>query len=445
MIARFLAFLALLGANGFFVAAEFALARSRRSRLEALARGGDRKARVALRTLSNLGRALSAAQLGISLSSLALGALTYESVASYVDSWLVGLPVTLEVWLRVALGSILAIVVVAFTHVVFGELTPRAMAMHRPEALARWLVPPLLVFAWLTTPLTAFINWSAKLMRRALGLHAEVTEEIVHSADELRTLVEQSEETGVIGTQDATLIEGVFDFAERTAREVMTPRTEIDALPVEATLEETATVVVETQRSRYPVYEETIDNIVGVVLAKDLLPVLHHPPANFSLRSIVRPIHLVPGSRAVDEVLADFKRLKVHIAVVLDEYGGTAGLVTMEDLLEEIVGDILDEHDEAEDAAAPDSDEDVCVPGSVHIADVNSRFGLDVPDADYTTIGGYVFGTLGRLPNIGDRVTAGGAVFTVRAMEGRRVEMLAVDLHTLGDRRERPRETDATA
>jgi putative hemolysin len=188
------------------------------------------------------------------------------------------------------------------------------------------------------------------------------------------------------------------------------------------------------------VYEDSIDDIVGLVLAKDLLPVLHRPPENFSLRSIARPIHFVPGSREVEEVLADFKRLKEHLAVVLDEYGGTAGLVTMEDLLEEIVGDILDEHDEPEEAAAPGSDQDVCVPGSLHIADLNERFALEVPEGDYTTIGGFVFGTLGRLPLVGDRVSAGGAVFTVRSMEGRRVDTLAVDLHTLGDRRETPRE-----
>jgi len=444
VLARLLAILALLAANGFFVAAEFALLRSRRTRLETMARGGDRKARTVLRALANLGRSLSAAQLGISLCSLALGALTYDLVAFYLDGWLVRIPITIEVSLRVALASILAIVLVAFVHVVFGELTPRAFALGNPERVVRWLAPPLLGFAWLTTPLTGFINWSARVMRMTLGLKVEVSDEVVHSADELRTLVEQSEETGMLDTQDATLIEGVFDFREKSAREVMTPRTEIDALPIEATLEETATFVEETQRSRYPLFDDSIDNIVGVVLAKDLLPVLHRPPADFSLRSIARPIHIVPGSRAVVEVLGDFKRLKVHMAVVLDEYGGTAGLVTMEDLLEEIVGDILDEHDEPEEPGEPESDQDVCVPGSMHITDLNDRFALEVPEDEYTTIGGYIFGTLGRLPTVGDRVTAGGALFTVREMDGRRIESLAVDLHSLGDRRETVREEGGT-
>jgi putative hemolysin len=231
----------------------------------------------------------------------------------------------------------------------------------------------------------------------------------------------------------------VFEFSEKNAREVMTPRTDIDALPLDATLEDTLALVEESGRSRYPVYEDTIDNIVGLVLAKDLIPVLHAArgatDAPFALASIMRPVHVVPGSREVEEVLADFKRLKEHMAIVLDEYGGTAGLVTMEDLLEEIVGEILDEYDEPPEQTEREGADLVIVPGSTNIGELNERFGLSVPDDNYTTVGGFVFGALGRLPLVGDRVTAGGAVFTVREMDGRRIETLAVDLHSAGDRR----------
>jgi Hemolysins and related proteins containing CBS domains len=218
----------------------------------------------------------------------------------------------------------------------------------------------------------------------------------------------------------------------------MTPRTALVALPVEATLSEVLNVVQESGLSRYPVYDESIDNIIGVVLAKDLLKLLA-PRANtdaFDLPSIMRPVHVIPGSREVEEVLADFKRLKEHMAVVLDEYGGTAGVVTMEDLLEEIVGEILDEYDTQEDAEAPLHTRagDTLVPGSTHIGELNEHFTLTIPDEDYTTIGGYVFGVLGRLPVVGDRVVAGGAIFTVREMDGRRIESLSVDLNALGDR-----------
>jgi putative hemolysin len=262
----------------------------------------------------------------------------------------------------------------------------------------------------------------------------------VHSADELRILVEQSQEGGVLERQDAALIEGVFEFSEKNARDVMTPRTTIDALEIGTTLDEAVALVVESQRSRYPVYEDSIDNIVGLVLAKDLIPVLRDRPARFTIQAIMRPVHVVPGSREVEEVLADFKRLKEHMAVVLDEYGGTAGLVTMEDLLEEIVGEILDEYDETEVLADDLPGSDVVLPGAMNIGELNERFGLAVPDDEYSTIGGYIFGALGRLPVTGDRVQASHALFTVRGMVGRRIDALAVDLHSVGDRRDKARE-----
>jgi CBS domain containing-hemolysin-like protein len=299
-----------------------------------------------------------------------------------------------------------------------------------------------MVFAWIATPFTWLLNKSAEGVLRLFRQQPVSAEENVHSADELRILVEQSQEVGALERQDAALIEGVFEFSEKNARDVMTPRTAIDALEIDTRLDEAVAVVVETQRSRYPVYEESIDNIVGLVLAKDLIPVLRDRPPTFTIQAIMRPVHVVPGSREVEEVLADFKRLKEHMAVVLDEFGGTAGLVTMEDLLEEIVGEILDEYDESEVLTADVAGSDVVLPGAMNIGELNERYGLNVPDDEYSTIGGYVFGALGRLPVVGDRVQASHALFTVRAMEGRRIDTLAVDLHSIGDRRGRARDAE---
>ena len=428
MIGRIVVIVVLLLLNGYFVAVEFALVRSRRTRLEAMARAGDRLARVALKGLGNLGRLLSASQLGITLSSLGLGALTEETLAEHFAEYLNALPLALETAVRLATGSVLAITFVTYFHVVFGELAPRSVALTHPEKMARLLAPPLFVFEWIMRPFTFVLNRSAELVLRVFGEKPMNMEETLHSPEELRMLVEQSEEGGALEATPANLLSGVFEFSEKNAREVMTPRTDIDALPVDASLDDAIALVESTRRSRYPVYDDSIDNIIGLVLAKDLIPALRKPPAQFELRAYMRPIHVVPGSREVEEVLADFKRLNQHLAIVLDEYGGTAGLVTMEDLLEEIVGEILDEKDappEPEEREAPHL---VLLPGSTNIADVNERFGLTVPENDYTTIGGYVFGVLGRLPNAGDRVTTNGAVFTVREMEGRRIETLAVDL-----------------
>ena len=445
MFTRIIAIVVLLIVNGFFVAAEFSLVRSRRTRLEAMARGGDRLARIALRGTGHLAKLLSASQLGITLASLGLGALTEETLATVFEQWFTGLPFAMELALRAGLASAVAIAVVTYFHVVFGELAPRSFALQHPENVARWLTPMLYGFEFIVRPFTFVLNRSAELVLRVAGQRAQALEENLHSAEELRILIEQSEEGGVLEAADANMIEGVFEFSEKNAREVMTPRTEIDALAIDSSLEETLDFVLDTGRSRYPVYDESIDNIIGLVLAKDLLPLLKERLANrtsareFSLRALMRPVHVVPGSREVEEVLADFKRLKEHMAIVLDEYGGTAGLVTMEDLLEEIVGEILDEYDEPPDVPEQETADIVLIPGSTNIGELNERFGLTVPDEDFTTIGGYVFGVLGRLPAVNDRVTAGNAVFTVREMDGRRIESLAVDLHSAGDRRSAPR------
>jgi magnesium and cobalt exporter, CNNM family len=427
VIGRLFVIVVLLLFNGFFVAAEFALVRSRRTRLDAMARAGDAKARLALRATGTLPRLLSASQLGITLASLALGWVAESTLGEALANWFGSLPIVIEQSLRVSFGAIVALASVTYLHVVFGELAPRAVALNHPEQFARWLAPPLMLFAWLMTPFIAVLNRSSQAVLKVFGQRGDVLEEPVHSPDELRLIVEQSQEGGAIPARDADLIEGVFEFSEKNAREVMTPRTDVVAMPVDATLDEALAIVEENAFSRYPAYDDSIDNIVGLVLAKDLLRVLRNPPPGFTVQSIMRDVHVVPGSREVEEVLADFKRLKEHMAVVLDEYGGTAGIVTMEDLLEEIVGEILDEYDEPAPPEPSETAGEVVVPGSVHIGELNERFGLTVPQDDYTTIGGFVFGSLGRLPVVGDRVSAGGAVFTVSKMDGRRIEAVAVD------------------
>ena len=448
MLGRLLAIILLVLLNAFFVGAEFALVRSRRTRLEAMVRSGDRLARFAVRAASNISRILSASQLGVTLASLGLGWVAESTVGEVFEHLFANLPFAIEVSMRLTLAATVALIIVTYLHVVFGELVPKAAALNHPESLARWLAPPLLFFAWITTPFTFFLNRSSLVILHALGQEKAGSEEAVHSPEEIRLLVEQSQESGQMLAHDADMIDAVFEFSEKNAREVMTPRTELVALPVEATLSEVLGVVQESGLSRYPVYDESIDNIIGVVLAKDLLKLLapRTDTDAFDLPSIMRPVHVIPGSREVEEVLADFKRLKEHMAVVLDEYGGTAGVVTMEDLLEELVGEILDEYDTPEDAEAPLHTKagETLVPGSTHIGELNEHFGLTIPDEDYTTIGGYVFGVLGRLPIVGDRVIAGGAIFTVREMDGRRIETLSVDLHSLGDRRAAERETQST-
>lgn len=445
VLGRWLTILILVLLNGFFVAAEFALVRSRRTRLEAMTRKGDKLARVALRATGNISGLLSASQLGVTLSSLGLGWVAESALKEPFAALFARMPVAFAIGTTLTIGATLAIVVITFLHVVFGELTPKAAALNHPEALARLLVPPLMFFAWITTPFTWILSHSSQFVLSLFGQRgARNPEDAVHSPEELQILVEQSQESGALQDVDAHMLGAVFEFSGKNARDVMTPRTEIIAIPAEASMPEVLELVHETGFSRYPVYEDTIDDIIGLVLAKDLLSVLNPaspvPPEEFSVRKLMRPVHVIPGSREVEDILGDFKRLKEHMAVVLDEYGGTAGLVTMEDLLEEIVGEILDEYDEPEEESGAVRAGETLIPGSTHIEELNERFGLSVPEADYHTIGGYVFGMLGRLPQVGDRVMAGGAILTVREMDGRKIDTLAVDLHSLGDRRGKQRD-----
>ena len=418
----------LLVLNGYFVAVEFALVRSRRTRLQAMVRAGDPLARFAYSASGNLARVLSASQLGITLASLGLG-WTAESVLGHsFAEFFTSLPFPIEESLRVSIGAIVALLLATYLQVVFGELAPRAVALNHPEQIAKWLAPPLLAFAWIASPFIAVLNVSAGGALRLFGQSSKIQREAVHSPDELRMLVEQSEEQGALETTDATMLGKVFEFSEKKARDVMTPRTDIVAMTADASLDDALEVVEEAGFSRYPVFDESIDNIIGMLHVKDLLGVLREKMDEFTVRDVMREVHVVPGSREVEEVLADFKKRKEHMAIVLDEYGGTAGLVTMEDLLEEIVGEILDEYDETVEVRTPSASGGVTlVAGASNVREVNEIFGLSVPEEDYTTLGGYVFGVLGRLPLVGDRVTGGGATFVVRAMDGRRIETLALE------------------
>ena len=428
MLVRLSLIVVLLVLNGYFVAAEFALVRSRRTRLQAMVRAGDPIARFALSASGNLARVLSASQLGITLASLGLGWVAESSLGHAFETIFSNLPFLVEQSLRVSLGAIVALLVVSFFHVVFGELAPKGAALQHPELVAKWLAPPLLAFAWITSPFTWVLNRSAWLVLGAFGVRADASRDPVHSPDELRMLVEQSEEQGELEHGEAQRLGAVLEFSEKNAREVMTPRTKIVGMPAEGSLDDALAIVEEARFSRYPVYEETIDHVVGMVHVKDLLGVLHEQLDRFTVRDLMRPMHVVPGSRAVEAVLTDFKRRKEHMAIVLDEYGGTAGLVTMEDLLEEIVGEIFDEYDETAELRTPRAiTGETLVPGNTSIREINERFDLTVPEDDYTTIGGYVFGALGRLPIVGDRVTCEGASFVVREMDARRIATLALE------------------
>jgi CBS domain containing-hemolysin-like protein len=420
-----LAVIILVLANAFFVAAEFALVGARRTRLDEMARAGDRKARLARRAVQSLDRYISATQLGITLASLGLGWIGEPALAGLISNGFSWLPSAVASITTHAVASVIAFIIITVLHIILGELVPKAISLLYPEVVSGWVALPLMGFAWVMAGPIAILNGTANRLLRLLGIDPPGEHERLHSPEEIRMLVEQSTEGGSLLQEDARLLEGVFEFSEKTAQDVMTPRTQMAALEADLTVEAAADQVAITGRSRYPAYTESLDEIIGVVHAKDILGALRSRPGQ-TIRTILRPPLFVPGTREVEDVLADMKRLKTHLAIVLDEYGGTAGLVTMEDLLEEIVGPIYDEHDPQ--VGVDETDGAPRIDGSMPISEFNSQFDATLDDTDYTTIGGYIFGQLGRLPRPGDRVTVGPWIFEVVEMEGRRVK--TVRLHT---------------
>ncbi len=425
VLARIGAVLALVLLNGFFVAAEFALVGARRSKLQEMQEAGDRLAKFALRALDNLDRYISATQLGITIATITLGWVGEPVLAALMDSvlGLFGIEPSPGA-AHTAAGIAVAFAVITFLHVVFGELAPKTVALVMPERLSGWVALPLMLFARVMMPFISLLNGTANASLRLFGIKPMGESRHVHSPDELRMLVMQARAHGTLDESDSAMLAGVFDFHEKKVQDVMRPRTEMAALSIDATEDELRETLSRERYSRYPVYQESLDDVVGVFLAKDLW--LHDGKTPFSLRQFVRDPLYVPATRLAVRVLDDLRKTRAHMAVVLDEYGGTAGIVTMEDLIEEVIGDIADEYDMV-------SRESVEVNGVLELAgnlsliDVRSDHRVMIPDGDWTTLGGYVFARLGRIPRVGDHVVFPGGDLEVIAMDGRRVAGVRVN------------------
>jgi CBS domain containing-hemolysin-like protein len=424
ILLRLVAVILLVLANAFMVAAEFALVGARKSRIDALAARGNATARVVQHTISHLDRYISATQLGITLASLGLGWIGEATLAVLIDQALAAFGYEIP---GVAVHSVAAIttafLIITFLHIVLGELMPKSLALLHPELVSMWVVRPLRWFAQLMTPFIWLLNGTANGLLKLIGLRPVEEAARVHSPEELRMLVMQTSAHGLLDETDRAMLAGVFDFHFKKARDVMRPRTEIVALQVDASEAEVWEILRRERYSRYPVYGESLDDVVGVLLAKDLW--LHDRSKPFTLREFLREPLVVPDSRSAERVLDDLRRTRAHMAIVLDEYGGTAGLVTMEDLVEEVVGDIADEYDPATRSAMV-SDGVLELAGTMSLIDVRSDHNIPIPEGSWSTLGGYVFSRLGRLPRVGDRVKFPGGELEVVAMDGRRVAAVRV-------------------
>ena len=414
----------LVFANGFFVAAEFALVGARRSKIDAMVARGDSRARTVRYALTHLDRYISGTQLGITLASLALGWLGEPALAAMIDRLFAAVGVDIgNTAAHTGAAITIAFLTITFLHIVLGELAPKTLALVAPEAVSRWVAPPLILFSRVMSPFIWLLNGAANLLLRPFGVRTVAEAGHVHSADELRLLVVQAREQGTIDATDSAMLAGVFDFHQKRARDVMRPRTEVVAVPIEATEADVRELIYEQRYSRYPVYEDTLDNIVGVFVAKDLL--FHRSPEPFVLRRAMREPLFVPDSRPAERVMDDLRKSRAQIAVVLDEYGGTAGIITLEDLVEEVVGDIADEYD-VQTRRSIEMEGVLELDGSMSLVDVRSDYDIPIPDGGWTTLGGYVFSQIGHVAQVGDRARFPGGELEVVATDGRRVAAVRV-------------------
>ncbi len=424
---KLLAALALVGVNAFFVMAEFSLVRIRKTRLEELVQQGNGRAELSLKMANALDAYLSASQLGITLASLALGWLGEPAVASLLEPLVIGYMPFVPGWFVQTLSFIVGFTVITFLHIVLGELVPRSIALQRVEAIALFSAWPLYAFYKFGYPIIVLFNRTARMILAGLGIEPASETEIAHSEDELRIIVSASERGGVLDRMESRMIDNVFDFADRMAREVMVPRQDMVCLFVEDSFAENLDVVRASGHTRYPLCKDDKDHVLGMVHIRDVME-LHwgkkEAATSDDLAAVARELIVVPEAMPIANLLQRMQKKRIQLALVADEYGGTAGLVAMEDLLEQIVGDIQDEYDEGEAEMTRLPDGAYEFDGMVLLDEVVDLLQIDLPEQEADTLGGYVFGLLGRRPEIGDRVAIGEYTFEVLRAKGFRVVRL---------------------
>jgi len=414
----------LVFANGFFVAAEFALVGVRRSRIVTLADAGNRRAQLLIEVLNDLNVYISATQLGITMASLALGWIGEPVFARILEGPLAG-RVSQPVLDTIAFA--LAFTVITFLHIVAGELAPKTLALERTESLALRIAWPMKLFRQAFRWPIRLLDWAGIRVVRLFGLHPSGEHASIYTQDELRHLINASHKSGHLEPEEQRLINRVFDFSDADVKQAMVPRVKISALPITATFSEVKDAFRTLRYSRLPVYRETLENIAGVVLLKDIAAL--DDGHDFQLEKLLYPPHFIPDTTRLGPALTQMQASRTHLAFVIDEHGGIEGIVTLEDLLEEIVGEIDDEYDEEVRSQIIEDEGSYLLDGMLAVRDLNRRFSLDLPErAGYTTIAGFLMAQTGEVPKAGQSVNFEGASFTVERVAGRTIRRVRLTL-----------------
>ena len=416
-------FLVLL--NGFFVAAEFSLVSVRQTRIAELVEQGNVTAETVQKALENPDRVIAATQLGITLASLGLGWIGEPALSHLIEPVIDLFPIELRPGFSHSLSAGLAFAIITFLHVVVGELAPKSIALQNPEGTSMVVARPTLWSERLFKPFIWALNGTGNALLRLVGVHPASGHELVHSVEELKMVITASTEGGAVALQESELLHAIFDFGDLLVRQVMIPRTEIVAVEADLPLEQIIPLITESTYTKFPVYDDDLDNILGIVHVKDLLLRMQESGwQNSTARSLVREPLYVPETLPVSALLRQLRDDRQHIAIVLDEFGGTGGLVTLEDLVEEILGEVSDPFDRFTPEIETLPDGSIMVDGLTLIEDVNNYLDLDLNDPAYDTIAGFALGKLGRIPKVNDCVEYKNVRIQVEEMDGMRIDRL---------------------
>ncbi len=416
-------FLVLL--NGFFVAAEFSLVTVRQTRIAELVDQGNATAETVQKALENPDRVIAATQLGITLASLGLGWIGEPALSHLIEPIIELFPIELRPGLSHSLSSGLAFTIITFLHVVVGELAPKSIALQNPEGTSMVVARPTLWSERLFKPFIWALNGTGNALLRLVGVQPASGHELVHSVEELKMVITASTEVGVVAQQESELLHAIFEFGDLLVRQVMIPRTEIIAVEADLPLEQITPLITESTYTKFPVYDDNLDDILGIVHVKDFLHRMQEPGwQNSTARSLVREPLFVPETLPVSALLRQLRDERQHIAIVLDEFGGTGGLVTLEDLVEEILGEVSDPFDRFTPEIETLPDGSIMIDGLTLIEDVNKHLDLDLSDPAYDTIAGFTLGKMGRIPKLNDSIEYNNVRIQVAEMDGMRIDRL---------------------
>jgi len=414
--------------NGYFVASEFALVSVRKTRIDELAKKGHPTAKILKGALAELDSYISATQLGITLASLALGWIGEPAIAHFLEPFFHFLPAESALITSHTFSIIIAFSFITCLHIVIGELAPKSIALQKSESTALFIITPLIIFTKLFKPLIWILNGMGHFVVRLLKITPPSGRQLLHSEEEVRMILRQSSDGGVLSPKEVEMVYNVFQLGDIPVKVIMVPRTEILAFNLQSTLKQVVKKIEIHPHSRFPVYENTIDNIVGFIHVKDIYRALIKKGEDVSLSQlkIVRDVITVPEIKKIDTVLQEMRKQRIHLAVVSDEFGGTAGVITLEDIIESLVGEIDDEFDQPNKDIAKQKDGTYIVQGYTPVEDMRKKFKLVLRGQGYATIGGLVFGLLGHEPRIGDEVEISNLHLKVEQIDGKRIKSLKV-------------------